>query len=229
MNASSPLPLARRARASLWPKLLVIAIAGGVAVGTLIALVIPRDSSRPAALVLPASKPAATWPARSRPAPSFRLHDQNGRLVSLRALRGRLVILTFIDPVCSNLCPLEAQILNSGERQLPAAERPAIVSVSVNPEADRPANFRTDARKWHLTSAWRWGLGPRGGLAAVWRRYGIGVRVFTRKIAGVRVRSVAHTEAAYMIDRAGYERALFFYPFTASDVVRMARRLAASS
>ncbi|MBV8220681.1 MAG: hypothetical protein JO325_19635, partial [Solirubrobacterales bacterium] len=52
--------------------------------------------------------PAASWPANSRPAPPFVLRDQTGHTVSVARYRGRPVILTFTDPLCRNLCPLEA-------------------------------------------------------------------------------------------------------------------------
>src|SRR6202012_5969118 len=57
-----------------------------------------------AAVVTP---PPFSWPAGRRAAPSFELRDQNGRPVSLAAYRGRPVIVTFVDPLCRNLCPLE--------------------------------------------------------------------------------------------------------------------------
>ena len=52
------------------------------------------------------------------------------------------MILAFIDPVCRNLCPLEAKVLNSVPSQLPASSRPAIVAVSVNPWGQAAANLR---------------------------------------------------------------------------------------
>jgi cytochrome oxidase Cu insertion factor (SCO1/SenC/PrrC family) len=220
--------MSERRRTLKW-LVFAAAVGVGVLVGTLVAVFNARSSAKPATLVPSPTKPAASWAAGSRRAPDFRLHDQNGRLVSLSSLRGRTVILTFIDPVCRNLCPLEAKILTSVEGRLPAAQRPAIVSVSVNPWADKASNFAADARKWHLSPAWRWALGSEATLASVWRRYAIGVRVRTRKIAGVTLRTVEHTEASYLIDRAGYERALYLYPFTAADVARTARQLAAAS
>ena len=42
-------------------------------------------------------------------APGFALTDQHGRPVSLASLRGKAVLLTFLDPVCVTDCPLEAQ------------------------------------------------------------------------------------------------------------------------
>jgi hypothetical protein len=45
-----------------------------------------------------AAAPPVSWPAGRRRAPVFRLRDQLGRPVSLAGLRGRPVIVTFIDP-----------------------------------------------------------------------------------------------------------------------------------
>ena len=43
----------------------------------------------------------ASVPA-DRPAPDFQLTDTSGLLASLGSLRGKVVLLTFLDPVCSN-------------------------------------------------------------------------------------------------------------------------------
>ncbi|HEX5289314.1 MAG TPA: hypothetical protein VFX25_10610, partial [Streptosporangiaceae bacterium] len=43
------------------------------------------------------------------PAPGFSLTDQNGRTVSLASLRGKVVLMTFLDPVCTSDCPIIAQ------------------------------------------------------------------------------------------------------------------------
>jgi hypothetical protein len=50
----------------------------------------------------------------------------------------------------------------------------------------------------------------------------------SKKVAGVTVHRIAHTEAAYVIDAKGYERALFLWPYRAQDVVQALRGLAPS-
>jgi hypothetical protein len=69
---------------------------------------------------------------------------------------------------------------------------------------------------WLLPSTWHWGIGIRRVLARVWWNYDIGVEVITKRRPGIRVREVNHSEAAYLIDRRGFERALFLYPFKAA-------------
>jgi cytochrome oxidase Cu insertion factor (SCO1/SenC/PrrC family) len=168
-----------------------------------------------------------TWGAHERRAPTIALADPQGTPLSLAALRGRTAVVTFIDPVCRNLCPLEAKVLMRAVRSLPAAQRPVVVAVSVNPWADTRANFATDKVHWQLGGEWHWAVGSQRQLAAVWRRYQVAVQVQTRVIAGVTVRSIAHTEASFVIDRNGYQRAIFLYPFTAKDVAQTLRDVAA--
>jgi cytochrome oxidase Cu insertion factor (SCO1/SenC/PrrC family) len=169
--------------------------------------------------------PAATWMAGERRAPAFALTDQNGAPVSLAALRGRPVIVTFIDPLCRDFCPTEAQHLNTVVRSFPAAGKPAVVAVSVNTSGNTRPILREDAQKWGLVPQWSWGVGTPTALARIWRAYGIQVLVSTQKIAGVKVRRVAHTEASYVIDRNGFIRALFVWPYSAKGVVSTLRSL----
>lgn len=162
--------------------------------------------------------PASTWSAGARKAPAFHLTDQNGKPVSLAAYRGRVVIVTFLDPLCRNFCPLEAARLGTVVRSLPPAARPAIVGVSVNVFGNARHYLLQDVRKWKLGSEYSWAVGTPKQLEAVWKHYGIGVLDQSKKIAGVVVHNIVHTEAAYIVDGSGFERALFIWPFTAADV-----------
>jgi len=162
--------------------------------------------------------PASTWAAGARKAPDFHLTDQNGKALSLAAYRGHVVVLTFLDPLCRNYCPVEAARLGDVVRSLPAGARPAVVAVSVNVFGNAPRYLRQDIAKWRVGPTFRWGVGTPKQLAAVWKHYDIGVLDQTKKIAGVVVHNIVHTEAAYVVDANGFERALFLWPFTAADM-----------
>jgi cytochrome oxidase Cu insertion factor (SCO1/SenC/PrrC family) len=193
-------------------------------------LLVGRPHAAPAANASPVSDaPAATWNAGRRPAPGFRLADGAGRPISLAAFRGRPVIVTFIDPLCRNYCPIEAQHLNDVVRSFPAAQKPAVVAVSVNTAGTTRTTLREDEGKWSLVPQWHWAVGDGAALARVWHAYGIEVIVSTRKIAGVRVRNVVHTEAAYVVDPHGYERAIFIWPYSARGMIATLRGLSAQS
>jgi cytochrome oxidase Cu insertion factor (SCO1/SenC/PrrC family) len=179
----------------------------------------------PAATITSGSEtPPVTWAAGSQPAPNFQLRDQNGRPVSIAAYHGRPLIVTFIDPLCRELCPLAAQELSHVERQLPAAQRPEIIAVSVDEWGNARANLRQDYGKWHLVPQWRWAVGSPAQLASVWNRYHAEVDVTTKRIAGTTVHYITHSEMAYVID-GGDERALLSWPYTAHEVERTVRGL----
>jgi cytochrome oxidase Cu insertion factor (SCO1/SenC/PrrC family) len=146
------------------------------------------------------------------------LRDQTGHTVSVAQYRGRPVIVTFVDPLCRNLCPLEAHLLNQVVGEIPAAQRPAILAVSVDHWADSRKDLLQDERQWELVPEWHWAVGSPGVLAQVWKHYEIGVSVVTKKISGTTINYITHTEAAYVIDSTGHERALFVWPFYPQDL-----------
>lgn len=197
----------------VWGAALVL----GVGIGLVIVLLSRHGST--AARTAPPLHAASTWPAGARRAPGFSLLDAKGSPVSLQGFHGRNVLVTFIDPVCRDLCPLEAQTLMTAVRALPAAQRPAIVAVSVNPWADEAANYRIDAAHWHLGPEWHWAVGTKAQLARVWHAYQIGWQASSKTIDGVTVHQIAHTEGSYLVDASGHERALFLAPYGANDVL----------
>ena len=138
------------------------------------------------------------------------------------------MIVTFIDPLCRNLCPLEAKVIDSVETSAPASERPAVVAVSVDQFGDARRHLLEDDVKWKLGSNWHWAVGKPAALRRVWRAYEIAVLDSTKTVAGVTVHNISHTEEAFLIDRRGYQRALYLFPFVASDVARTLRRLASA-
>jgi cytochrome oxidase Cu insertion factor (SCO1/SenC/PrrC family) len=186
-----------------------------------------RGTSSPTAYsaVSLVSPPAYSWGASDRRAPDFSLRDEDGRPVSVAANRGHPVIVTFIDPLCRNFCPLEAQVLNQMERQIPAAHRPVIIAVSVDVYANARRYLRQDDREWRLVPEWRWAVGRPADLAAVWKNYRIGVKVRTWRINGTVTYRIDHTEAAYVLDATGHERALFAWPFNPQDLEQVIRQL----
>jgi cytochrome oxidase Cu insertion factor (SCO1/SenC/PrrC family) len=214
----------RRVLWSLWM------IVGALAIAAVAVYFATRGSDEAAAPMVPVSTDAAaTWAAMRKPAPAFSLEDENGRRFSLASLRGRPVVVTFIDPLCRDYCPTEARRLTDAAAALPAGQRPAIVAVSANPYGNAPHILREDRAKWKLPSSWRWGVGNERTLAGVWKAYKVDVLIQTKKIAGITVHQVAHTEAAYVIDRTGHQRALFLWPYDSAGVVRVLRGLPSAS
>ncbi len=150
----------------------------------------------------------AAWAAGTRVAPAIdTLPDQTGRRFSLASLRGHPVALVFFDSHCNQECPLEGRELAAAESSLPAAQRPILVAVSVNP-LDTPASAAKAARAWNLAGVapWHWLMGTRARLAPVWRKYNV-------YVGQAKDGDIPHTEALILIDRRGYERSAYLYPF----------------
>jgi cytochrome oxidase Cu insertion factor (SCO1/SenC/PrrC family) len=215
MNSSRP----RRKRGIPRYGLIVLAATVGVAIGLGAALVHNNSRSPAAQQEVQPLAAQVTWAAGTKPATGFRLRDQSGRLVSMRQLRGRAVLLTFLDSVCKLECPVEGRVLRDVQRRIGGTNTVTAV-VSVDPWADTAGTAFAFARKAKWQGTWYWLLGTRARLASVWRAYGIGVR---------RERGdVAHSTALYLIDAHGDLRAGYVFPFAASTVAHDVRAVASS-
>ncbi|MBJ7595267.1 MAG: SCO family protein [Candidatus Dormibacteraeota bacterium] len=127
-------------------------------------------------------------------APDFTLPDQAGTAVSLSSLRGKEVLITFMDPQCTAQCPIMGQQLGSVEANLPANVRPVLLVVSV-------AAGRSAADVAHFTShvswqpGWHWLLGDQAQLRAVWATYHIAVQPTSG--------DVLHDQSLYVVNPQG--------------------------
>jgi cytochrome oxidase Cu insertion factor (SCO1/SenC/PrrC family) len=166
----------------------------------------------------------AIWPGSGRPAPAVRLRDSAGREVSLASFRGHVVMLAFLDSHCGQQCPVQASQMAAVDRGLPAADRPQIVVVSVNP-ADSRLSVARFVHKARWAGPWVWMTGTRSQLKPVWRKFGIQVLNTTRTIDGIKVPNIAHSSAIYLLDANGRERTGYASPFLPRLVIEDVRAL----
>jgi cytochrome oxidase Cu insertion factor (SCO1/SenC/PrrC family) len=163
----------------------------------------------------PAITPAPTGyqgTALSGPAPAFALVDQAGDEVTLDNLRGRVVVLAFLDSRCLDVCPRTAADLRQVYHALgEQAARTAFVGVNINAQAATRDDVRAATEAWGLTEieSWRFLTGTAAELATVWADYHIGV-VPAAGGAG----PLEHTAGVYLIDPAGEWR---WFVSTADD------------
>jgi protein SCO1/2 len=108
------------------------------------------------------------------PVRDFRLRDQDGRVASLSADRGKVVVLTFLYSTCQDTCPVTASQVLGALDDLPdkGATVPAL-AVSVDPAHDTPALARRFLLNRRITGRMRFLLGTRAELSPVWKSYGI--------------------------------------------------------
>jgi protein SCO1/2 len=104
----------------------------------------------------------------------FRLHDEHGRVATMRSYRGRDLVVTFMYATCKDTCPLTAQQIRGALDQLGgrAASVP-VLAISVDPAGDTPANVHRFLARQHMAGRMRYLTGTSAELAPIWRAYGI--------------------------------------------------------
>jgi cytochrome oxidase Cu insertion factor (SCO1/SenC/PrrC family) len=139
-------------------------------------------------------------PPLDMPAPAFRLTDTQGQTVTLASLRGKVVLLTFLDPVCTTDCPLIAQEFKYAGTLLGAQDRQVeLVAIAANPTyySTRFTQAFTAQEGLNTVPNWEYLTGPLPELQQLWNQYGVTVEDLP---AGA---MSAHNDIAIVIDRSG--------------------------
>ena len=206
-SAAVPAASAGRVRTGLGAVVVTLALGLTVVVPAILASTL----GRPADAVAVAADSGGGWrriPPRT--APPFALTDQRGQPVSLSSLRGKLVLLTFLDPVCTSDCPLIANQIAVADRELGTlAERVEFVAIDSNPVFHFVADVNAFTQSHGLggVANWHFLCGPSDTAQGVLADYGISVDVpavgMIQHSEGMYVITADGREAAYLDDGAG--------------------------
>jgi protein SCO1/2 len=172
-------------------------LAGALALGAMIfaiAGITGGGSTGTAEIASPTSQfEGALLPPGVR-APDFALRDENGRRVTMKEYRGRVVVVTFLYSHCKTECPVQAQqikgALDDIGRPVPA------LSVSVDPPGDTPASVKHFNAKMGVSGRLRWVLGSEGQLSRLWKGFAIVPQTPQQE----------HMARIVLIDRKGMQR-----------------------
>ena len=138
--------------------------------------------------------------AMDEPAPGFALTDQNGASVTLASLRGKVVLMTFLDPVCTSDCPIIGQELKQAGVMLGSKDSDVeLVAIVANPTYRAEEFTQAFDREEGLNAVpnWLYLTGSLSALGQVWAAYGVTVQNLP---AGA---MSAHNDLAVVIDRSG--------------------------
>jgi cytochrome oxidase Cu insertion factor (SCO1/SenC/PrrC family) len=180
-----------------------IAAAGALGVILVGAAPMALASTNPNADPITAQAIAGSTGQFDTPAANFTLTSQDGRQLSLSSLRGKVVLLTFLDPVCTSDCPLIAQEMRSADTMLGGkASDTELVAVVANPTYFSTAYTKafTDQENLSHVPNWLYLTGSLSQLKSVWHDYGIEVENLP---AGA---MVAHNDLAFVISADGKVR-----------------------
>jgi cytochrome oxidase Cu insertion factor (SCO1/SenC/PrrC family) len=138
----------------------------------------------------------STYPRLDRPAPALDLADQRGTVVTLAALRGRPVLVTFAYAHCETVCPLVVQEVVRARMGLEDAP-PALVVITLDPWRDTPSRLTAMASHWGLPPDAHVLSGPVPAVEAALDRWGIA------RSRDARNGEITHPQVVYVLDRAG--------------------------
>lgn len=199
-----------RGRSLKWPIVIALTAALAIAAGGVIAA-IARSGGTSTGATANGMDEQMSWIAPSlksklglvavdgRQAPPISLVDQRGRHVSLAALRGKPVVLDFMDTKCVDICPIVSQEYILAAKRLGARVNDvAFVAVNVNQFHNRVADVAEFSRAHRLSTLpnWHFLTGATPALKKIWRAYGV-------YVAPNKTGDVIHSSLMYFIDKNG--------------------------
>ena len=114
-------------------------------------------------------------------APKFALTNEDGSPLTLAQFKDDVVVLTFNDDQCADLCALFAQDVIAADHDLSAAARKHVAFVSINANPYYPST--ADVQAWtnqhglaHLNN-WYYGTGTPKQLAAAAHDYAVNIQL----------------------------------------------------
>lgn len=144
-------------------------------------------------------------------APDFRLRNQDGDPVSMRSLRGRPVVVTFLYTTCQDSCPIQAQTVRGALDQL-GHDVPAL-AIAVDPPRDTPERAQAFLSKQRASGRIDFVLGSRAELRPLWKGFAIQPQSVTAE----------HQARFTLVDARGFQRV--GYPGAEATPERLAHDL----
>ena len=215
-QAGAGLPARRRRRRRVWITLgVVAALLVGVNAYAAYELTSVNNSANPGPLLRPTGIPGnistslanlmALSPVPGSPAPGFTLTDQHGHTMSLASLHGKVVVLEFMDPHCTDICPIVSQEFVDAYHELGArSSKVVFAAINVNQYHASVRDMAAYSAQHQMSTipGWHFFTGPLPALKTAWRDYNIQVEAPNPNA------DIVHTSAVYFIDARGAERYL---------------------
>ncbi len=146
----------------------------------------------------------------------FSLDNWDETTVTMRDLRGKVVVLAFSYSNCTVRCPVVTVRLTALDEMMNAPEDVVYLHVSIDPEKDTPESrkkyfslYKLDAVKDHR---WMFVSGEKGELARLWDFYGIDIEIIKEKMLPEGY-YIEYTPKLVLIDKNGtirHEEDFFF-------------------
>jgi protein SCO1 len=193
---------------------LVLAVVGLIALcATVLAAIAAssQDEGEPAAVV---EGPESPFKGAVRPkalSGNFSLRNQDGELVRLADLRGKVVVITPTYTTCEESCPVAVQQVRGALDDLDAGEREQVraFALSVDPANDTPDSAQEFLLSRRVRGYLDYLLGTPRELQPVWRKYGFAPQTKTQE----------HNSYVVLLDGAGLQRVGFPVQFLTPEAL----------
>jgi protein SCO1/2 len=164
----------------------------------------------------------------SNKAIDFSLDNWDEKTVTMRDLRGKVVVLAFSYSNCTVRCPVVTVRLSSLDELMEAPEDVVYLHVSIDPEKDTPESrkkyfglYKLDAvkdRRWMFVS------GDTHELARLWNFYSIEIEKIEEKMLPEGY-YIEYTPKLVLIDKKGSIRHEEDFFFLEDDIVKKIREI----
>ena len=193
---------------------LVLAVVGLIALcATVLAAIAAssQDEGEPAAVV---EGPESPFKGAVRPkalSGNFSLRNQDGELVRLADLRGKVVVITPTYTTCEESCPVAVQQVRGALDDLDPGERERVraFALSVDPANDTPDSAQEFLLSRRVRGYLDYLLGTPRELQPVWRKYGFAPQTKTQE----------HNSYVVLLDGAGLQRVGFPVQFLTPEAL----------
>ncbi|WP_058535179.1 SCO family protein [Legionella saoudiensis] len=141
------------------------------------------------------------------PVPKFELTDNQGNLFSETQLKGHWTLIFFGFSRCKMVCPLTMSMLNQTYEQLPPAQRPQVIFISVDPEYDSVQELNQFVHQFneHFIAL----RGPISVINSLQKQLHITVSASP----------MSHGTEILLINPEARVQAYFYYPITTKDLL----------
>ena len=138
--------------------------------------------------------------------PDFALVERSGAALDKSTLAGHPVVVDFIFTRCPASCPRLTARMKELEKLLPEGSTTRLLSISVDPEYDRPEVLRRYADGWLAGPRWLFATGDR---AAIWGLIRKGFLLPVEEIPPPAESPILHSNRFCLIDGAGRLRSTY--------------------
>jgi protein SCO1/2 len=172
-----------------------------------------------------------SW-AADKKAPDFSLENWDGAKVSMQALKGKTVVLTFSYAYCSGLCPIITGRLFFLDAAINEPKDVVYLHVSIDPDADTPERRKNyfglygidpvKDKRWMFVSGQ--GKQNRSELSRLWKFYGI----TKKKIIDKKLPEgyfIKYTAKTVVIDKNGFIRHETGFDFSEDELGSVIKKL----